>query len=112
MSSKDIWRLYQSERAATDEEAADSQARVLRDPEEARALIDVLVALSGNDPDPMFKLLLQAFLNTAMAEVFAPQIKTDDATALHCGAILVRLMQATARPERGRPRPGKKASAA
>lgn len=102
MKPKDIHRLYQKERAATDEEAAEGERRVRADPQEARRLIATLLALADEDPDPSFKHLRGLFIGAAVKELVVRQVAADDTFALACGAILLQLMHATMRPPRGR----------
>lgn len=108
MKSDDIRKLYAAERPATDEEARNGFHRMRTDPSEARAAIQTLAALAGEDGS--FAMLLQLWQSRMIGALIAERIASDDAFAIEAGKILAELMEQTSRrTSRGRPRPTKSA---
>lgn len=108
MRPEDIRRLYAEESAATDEEARDSQQRARTDPDEARALIKTLYAMSTEDR--AFAVLLRMFLEASMMRLIEEHAAEDDSFALDSGKLIIDLMNMTMRPvPRGKPKTARSA---
>ena len=100
MDTDQIRKLFRTEDAATADEYARTAVEAQTNPEAARALWDVLLALQGADRD--FGLLLQLLLNSVLIDTISERMGQDDAYALMIGRRLTALMEQTAPPLRGR----------
>lgn len=90
MTPEEIRQLYDRERAATDEEAAQTRADVERDPVLARAHIETLLALAAHDQH--FALLVSGWLGEMMIRHIRERAAGDDAYALEAARALFAQM--------------------
>ena len=96
MTPDEIRRLYHRERAATDEEAAETTESMRTDPATARAMIATLYSLSVEDRHSA--LLLKLFLEGTLMRLVEERAGSDDAFALACGGLIADLMRDMASP--------------
>lgn len=107
MRPEDIRRLYQTERAASDEEARATQTEAQTDPAVARSLLATLAALASEDAQ--FALLWQRVMLSALYDLIGERAASDDAYALRLGQMIVAIQNATTPPKTPR---GKQARSA
>jgi hypothetical protein len=89
---EDIRTMYRAEREATADEMAATARAVATDPEMARSLWEVVLAMAPTDPE--FSTLLQAVISSAVVDSISNGMQRDDNYALVIGRRIMRLMEA------------------
>jgi len=94
----DIRRLYARERAATDEEAAQTEADARSDPEIARAMWETTIAIAPTEPATAH--VLSIALGDLIIALISERVAADDAWALKAAAVIFEAQRRTSRPPR------------
>lgn len=92
MKPEDIRKLYRRESAATADEAGQTAQEAATDPEAARNLFQVVLAMQSEDPQ--FKALLQAVIESVVIDWIANNMQKNDEFALVIGRRILTLMDA------------------
>lgn len=103
MITDDIRKLYQAEDAASDDEAAETQADARTNPETARALLLTLYSLAGEGGD--FDRLLQLVLKVGTMQLLIQEAERSDRFALQMAELIIdgmEQMKPASRVPRGR----------
>lgn len=87
MNPDDIRKLYQAEDAASDEEAAETQADARTNPETARALLVTLYSLAGEDRD--FDRLMALVLKVGTMQLLIQEAERSDRFALQLAELII-----------------------
>ena len=112
MTPEEIKHLYETEPAASEQEARETEQEVMTDPEEARRFLQTMYVLSTEDP--AFANLLQSFLATMWALKVKEWAMADDAYALICAKQAIAIMglmkqEPPKRTPRGKPKTARSA---
>jgi hypothetical protein len=92
MNQDDIRKLYQRESAASADEAARTAQDVGTDPEAARKLFTVVLAMAPTDR--AFEGLLRALIDSVVIDWITNTMTKDDEFALVIGQRMLKLMDA------------------
>lgn len=92
MRPEDIRKTYKRESAASREEAASTAREVETDPEAARNLFQVVLAMSSTDRE--FSNLLHAIIESVVVDWIHNNMARDDEFALVIGRRITTLMDA------------------
>lgn len=98
MTPEEIRRLYAREAAATDAEAAQTEADARTDPEIARALWETTIAIAPTEPATAH--VLSIAMGDLIIALIGERVATDDAWALRASAAVIAAQHRTSRPPR------------
>jgi len=112
MTPEEIKHLYETEPAASEQEARETEQEAMTDPEQARRFLQTMYVLSTEDP--AFMDLLQSFLATMWSLKVKEWAMADDAYALTCAQQAIKIMElmkqgAPKKTPRGKPKTARSA---